>query len=71
MVRWLPGLRPADPLGRLGRGTSYNCGKTATTSRGLLEDEGHLWTFLGAWTIEPTNNAAGGCCVRRDLAAHR
>jgi transposase len=42
----------------LERGTACASEKTAATCRNLLEGEEHLWTFLRARGIEPTNNAA-------------
>src|SRR4051794_2468615 len=42
----------------LQRGTSCACSKTAGTCRELLAGETHLWTFVRACGIEPTNNDA-------------
>jgi transposase len=50
-IRW--GVRQA-----LGRGAAVASEKTAATCRSLLAGEEHLWTFLRARGIEPTNNAA-------------
>jgi hypothetical protein len=40
------------------RGAFCAGAKTAATCRMLLENEGHLWTFLRVQRIEPTNNTA-------------
>jgi transposase len=42
----------------LRRGAACGCAKTAATCRELLAGETHLWTFVRAEGIEPTNNEA-------------
>jgi len=42
----------------LRRGVKCGCARTAGTCRELLSGEPHLWTFLGAEGVEPTNNDA-------------
>jgi len=42
----------------LRRGLDCGCARTAGTCRELLAGETHLWTFLGAEGVEPTNNDA-------------
>ena len=42
----------------LRRGVASGCSKTAGTCRELLASETHLWTFVRADGVEPTNNDA-------------
>jgi transposase len=42
----------------LRRGVKCGCSKTAGTCRELLAGESHLWTFVRAQGVEPTNNDA-------------
>jgi transposase len=42
----------------LKRGVGCGCARTAATCRELLAGEAHLWTFVRAEGIEPTNNDA-------------